>query len=262
VVALLDAENADADDGLLCRVIRQEEEADVPLRFLRVEKSPCHRQLITDYANWYREGSEGTDFGEAFWARPAEPGRKRSRVRGWLVWLVVAGFAGAVSGLIVGAVVAVVEGAAIAAGVGTTLLAILGALAGYTSVERPPTGRRAAIESVPGAIVGGTLGALAGALAGVAVVLFVAAIAGALIGGLAATLVAGIWAQVRKRLGWALLAALCGAVSGSFVQAICRDFGAALDGALYGAAAGAFCTALVAAAIGGLQNMRARPGKP
>ena len=53
VVGLLDADECDEEEGVLCEAERQGESIELPLAELEVPTNPHNRQLVEDYSYWF-----------------------------------------------------------------------------------------------------------------------------------------------------------------------------------------------------------------
>jgi hypothetical protein len=243
VVALLNPDEADEEEGLLCQVVNGDEEADVPLADLTLKGSSRNRQLVADYSFWFFEESEesieqadaGEEEQQSLTTRlPTVPSIRTSfRI------LVMFGIIGIVYGVILGSILGAVEAAASAATLGAALLAVVGGVAGFKIglLRDPQSDKR--LGPVQGGLFLGVAGAVVGALAGATAALAIAAYPGALVGGLLAALIAGWRAPADAAMVRSLLGAAVGAVAGALLLATWRDYESAGVGALYGAGCGA-----------------------
>jgi hypothetical protein len=252
VVALLGPDEADEEGGLMCQVVKGDEETDVPLAYMRVKGSRPNREFVADYSHWFfQESMECANAGDEAW-QPITPGlRPLSTLRAYFRLLCLVGAAGMAYGLILGTILGVAEAAASAATLGTTLLAIVGGVAGYKIglVRDPETDAR--LGPVQGSLFLVVVGGVVGALAGATAALLIAAYPGALVGGLLAALIAGLRARAEAAMARSLLGATVGAVVGALALAVWRDYEQAWVGALYGAGGGAVAALLVVLAFDG-----------
>jgi hypothetical protein len=252
VVALLGPDEADGDDGLICQVVKGDEEADVPLALLRVKGSSRNRELVADYSFWFFEESmECADAGAEDWQSRTPGTRPLSTLRAYFRLLRMVGVVGIVYGLILGIILGAAEAAASAATLGAALLAFVGGVAGCKIglVRDRQNGTR--LGPVQGSLFLALLGGVVGALAGATAALLIAAYPGALVGGLLAALIAGLRARADTAMERSLLGAAVGAVIGALALAVWRDYEQAWVGALYGAGGGAVAALLVVLAFDG-----------
>jgi hypothetical protein len=213
VLGLLDAEECDEEDGVLCAADCAGETVEMPLADLEVVGNLEYRRLIDDYSYWF--GNYPPEDLEPPPLRLLPPGENltRSEKREGLAALVRFGVLGAVYGVAVGSLLRAVEGGPTGALVGAALLGLIGLWMGadygrvFGAVNRIRSG--AAAMGTLGALVGGMAGALLGAM----VVAFAGTLAGAVVGGLLGRLVTG-----RASGGWvgALVGAVVGAVGLAF----------------------------------------------
>ena len=241
VVGLLNADNFDEEEGVLCEAERQGESIELPLADLEVTINPHDRQLVEDYSYWF-----GNWPGDEFTAptdtdrmpihpQPGKGSFPKTLVRcglyGTVYGVVLASLLGAVEGATTGALV----GAVILGFAGCWLVAKYGRLVGV--VNRMQYGR----------LLGGFVGTVGGVLVGTVIGAMVVAFVGTLVGGMVGALVGRLLA---KRIG-SFEGALIGAGVGAVVVACYRDQDKALAWAFHGAWLGACAgLVLVLAAVG------------
>lgn len=229
VTALLDADEGDVDDGLLCAIQEDGESVVVPLAEIEARSNP-HRQLVTDYCFWFWNWPAGS--------RPdGVPERSRpevvSAVSGGLSDLVINILCGGLYGAVLGAGLEVLDGAGVAIKVGAALLGLIGAIMGASS------GPSVAVlnGNRPGrwlfALSIAVVAAAVGALLGVIVIAFLGALIGFVAGGFLGAL-AGKLVRLAPLAGL-----LLGPMLGVLVQAWMQDATAAWYGAWVGAICGA-----------------------
>jgi hypothetical protein len=238
VTALLDYEECDADEGLLCEATRGAEQVVVPLADVRVSAFGLQRQLVEDYAYWFL-GERIPVGGEWVPARELADYLLRDEEavappRWWSlpVFFVLLGLGGAAYGAALGAAATASPVAAIAAGVGAVLgglIVFLGGLLGRKSSDAEPLspGRlNDVLVILTGALVGGLCGAL--------LIAFVGSALGGIVGYAVVRLVQ--WLRRRRIDGqWGCLP---GAVLGMVGWAWYWDAGAAGEGLLWGSVIG------------------------
>jgi len=254
VMALLDADEADEDDGLLCEVVEDGEQFDLPLTEVLVRSGP-NCQLIADYRTWIWnwQGGGTIRFVEP---RPSILGldSEPASTGSLLTTLVFLGLAGGIYGATLGATWASVEGADVAIKVGAVLLGLVGAVLGarpgriFGAVNRIRHGNwfGGGIGMILGAVIGGTLGAT--------LIAFVGTLLGAVAGGVLGKIVG---TMVKQPALWFVIA---GMMIGVIVQAWSNDAEAAWLGAwiggVLGAVGGPFLFFGVGIALAGLEKTR------
>jgi hypothetical protein len=239
VVALLDAEEGDEDNGLLCQVHNESEDADVALALMRVKGSSNNRQLVADYSLWFFEESlEHAAGGSADWQSLATSLSRLRRSRAYWHMLIMFCIAGMVYGSTLGAILGTVDTGVAAVTVGGVLLAFVASVVGYRlGLQRDPEDS-AWLGPLPSMLLHAIVGAVIGAAVGAAAALLIAEYVGALIGGLLVTLIVGVRVHADTALARTLLGTTVGAVAGSLLLAVWRDSASAGVGALYGAGGG------------------------
>ena len=110
VVGLLDADECDEEEGVLCEAERKDESAELPLAEIEATINPHNRRLIEDYSYWFGNWpaddfiAPAGDRQTAFGPNPAPSGKW-----GFLQALVRYGLYGAVYGVVLGSLLAAVE---------------------------------------------------------------------------------------------------------------------------------------------------------
>jgi hypothetical protein len=250
VLGILDDDNCDEEEGVLCRAEQHGESVELPLANLEVPDNSYHRQLVEDYSYWF--GNWPADDFTAPAARHREPFETHTGPPGkwsFLKTLVQYGLYGAAYGVVLGSLLGALEGARTGALVGAAMLGLVGLAAGAKYGMVVGLVNRVRYAS----LAGGFLGALAGVLVGAVIGAMVVAFAGTLVGGIIGALVGSLLAKLQwKRLG-TFEGTIIGAGVGAVVAACCRDQEEALAWAFHGAWLGA-CAAvlLVLAAVGSL----------
>jgi hypothetical protein len=254
VTALLDSDEADEDEGLLCEVQENGEKIVLPLAEVLIRSGP-NRQLVADYRTWMWNWQGGGTirfveprsslFGQE--GEPASPGSL-------LKTLVLVCLAGGIYGGTLGAAWASGESADVAIKVGASLLGLVGAVLGaksgrlFGAVNHIRYGPWfcGAVGVILGAVIGGMLGAM--------LMAFVTAILGALVGGILGKLVGTAVKQPMFRF------VVAGSLIGVIVQAWRNDADAAWSGAWAGAVIGVFLGLVlffgVGIALAGLEKTR------
>ena len=174
VVGLLDADECDEEEGVLCEAMRQGESAELPLAEIEVTINPHNRRLIEDYSYWFGNWP-ADDFAAPahaqqmpYGAKPVPPGKW-----GFLKALVQYGLCGAVYGAVVGSLLTVVEGAMIGALAGAAVLGLAGCVAGAKYGMLVGVMNRIRYGSLTGGALGAAAGVLVGAVLGAMVMAFV-----------------------------------------------------------------------------------------
>ncbi len=239
VLGMLDDDDCDEEEGVLCKAERHGECFELPLADIEIPNHPHHRQLVEDYSYWF--GNWGiVDFttleahGVPFDPHTVQPGK-------WSLMktLVRCGLYGAAYGIVLGSLLGAVEGAMTGALVGAAVLGLVGLAAGakYGML----VGRVNRVRY--GLLAGGFLGALAGVVIGAGIGAMVVAYAGTLVGGIIGALAGRLLAKWKwRRLGW-FEGTIIGAGVGAVVAACIRDQEKALACAFHGAWLGA-CAAV------------------
>ena len=112
VVCLLDADNFDEEEGVLCEAEQQGESIELPLADLEVTINPHDRQLVEDYSYWFGnwpadEFTAPTDTDRMpFATHTGQPGK-----RSFPKTLFRCGLYGAAYGVVLGSLLGAVEGA-------------------------------------------------------------------------------------------------------------------------------------------------------
>jgi hypothetical protein len=250
VLGLLDGDDCDEEEGVLCKAEQHGEGVELPLADLEIPDNPHHRQLVEDYSYWFGNWriddftAPAAAYGVPFDTHTVQPGK-------WSVLkiLVRYGLYGAAYGVVLGSLLGALEDARTGALVGAAILGLVGLIAGAKYGMLVGLVNRLRYAS----LVGGFLGALAGVLVGAVLGAMVVAYAGTLVGGIIGALVGRLLAKLKwQRLG-SFEGAIIGAGVGAVVAACCRDQAKALTWAFHGAWLGA-CAAelLVLAAVGSL----------
>jgi hypothetical protein len=244
VVGLLDADECDDEDGVLCEAEWKDESAELPLAEIEATINPHNRRLIEDYSywfgNWPADAFTAPAFAQQmpFGSNPAPPPGKW----GLLKALVGYGLYGATYGAVLGSLLAAVEGARTGALVGAAVLGLAGCVAGAKYGMLVEVVNRIRY----GSLVGGTLGAVAsgvvGALLGAMVVAFAGTLGGGVVGGLVGRL-------VKRNAVGLFVGAAVGAGLGAVGLAFHQDWEGALTGSLHGAWMGAGAVMLLASVV-------------
>ncbi len=242
VVALVEDEPPDEEDGILCEVLEGDSRRELPLAELELWFADRNSRLVRDYRCWFsgelagdsdddgeEEDDEDVEEAHGFWLVLKEPGW-----RSLTLLLEVVAFAVSY-GAVVGSAVAVMPWARWAACIGGGLWGVLAALAQAASAHKDmpliaPRFRRG-LAGVVGLISGAVHGAFFGIMA--------VALLGAVLGGIAGLLFRRLfrgkkWLVLRIFPKGVLFAAACGVAA----QALYLNHVEATRGLGYGALAG------------------------
>jgi hypothetical protein len=208
VLGLLDPDDCDQEDGLLCEATREGESAQLPLTEVEATINLHNRGLLEDYAywfiNWPADNLAGDPAATAGTDEPSPSTPTFGQVI--LTASVVGGFYGAT----LGTALAAIEGAATAAKIGAVSVGLPGGfLAGLLGrLFANLTGaRQVRWLSV---FLGLGVGALAGAMLGALVTTFQGAVLGGLTGAILASLLGPRLARPARPLLWTVAGALFG----------------------------------------------------
>ena len=248
IVGLLDPDQCDEDDGVVCQAEEEGELIELPLVDLEVPSDPYNRQLVEDYSywacNWPADSS--TERSDVDWMSVDADTGPPTR---WAVpkALVRYGLRGASYGVVLGALLGSLEHAITGATVGAIVLGLVGLAVGTKYGRVFGAVNQVRYGSLGGGALGTTVGVLLGAVVGAMVVGFVGSLVGGGIGALVGRLLEKWkWSQIGKFWG-----AVIGAGVGSVVVACYQDqenaLACAFHGAWIGASSGIF---LVVAAVG------------
>ncbi len=255
VLGILDADNGDEEEGVLCEAEQQGESIELPLADLEVPTNPHNRQLVEDYSYWFGNwpAEDFTAPADAhrmpFDTHTGQPGK-------WSFpkTLVRCGLCGAVYGVVLGSLLGALESARTGALVGAAILGLVGLAAGAKYGMLVGVVNRVRY----GSLAGGTLGTAGGALLGAMIGAMVVAFAGTLVGGIIGALVGRLLTKLKwKRIG-SFEGALIGAGVGAVVMAYYRDQESALARAFHGAWLGACAGMFVVLAAVGSRTLAAR----
>ncbi len=249
ITKLLDLEDDDATEGLLCEGVEDNEPIELPLADLEGSNNAENRELIEDYAYWFTNFEYAESQGaEVFPGLPFIPPSFLPKISiSFTVVLVVVLVSGAGIGSVLGSLLASMELARILAVAGAVLLGILGWKAG--SKLGLVLGRLNQVKA--GSFSGGILGVLGGVMAGALLGAMFVAIVGLFVGGAVGAILSELVLGGKRRA----LAGFFGAMLGATAQAFMVDQEQALVGAIYGGAIGAFAALLT---IVGLKKLVAR----
>lgn len=251
VTGLLDADESDEDDGVMCEATQSgHDQAIIPLVELESTINIHNRQLMDDYAYWFHNSPTASSElavtsheAASQWIRlefsPYQPNK-------WalLRTTVKCGIWGGIVGVPLGSLLAAIEIVKFAAIVGAVLIGILGYGCGarYGMIV-------GAINQVKHAsLYGGILGGIGGGLLGALVGALLGAIVGLLLGSIVGALVSNwLLPQGKRFIGVAL-----GAFAGGTLQAFYFDEEKAMTGAISGASFGAVGGIVIFLAVVGL----------
>lgn len=250
VLGLLDGDDCDEEEGVLCKAEQHGESFELPLADIEIPNHPHNRQLVEDYSYWF--GNWGIDDFTAPAAAhglPFDPHAGQPGKWSFLKTLVRYGLYGAAYGIVLGSLVGALEGAMAGALVGAAILGLVGLAAGAKYGMLVGLVNRVRYAW----LAGGFLGALTGVVVGAVIGAMVVAYAGALVGGIIGALVGRLLARLKWRRLGPFEGTIIGAGVGAVVVACNRDQEKALAWAFQGAWLGA-CAAvfLVLAAVGSL----------
>jgi len=243
VAGLLDADECNDEDGLLCEAKWKDESAELPLAEVEATINPHNRRLIEDYSHWFGNWPADDLTAQAD-AQPMPFGGNHAQPGKWvllkaLVWY---GLYGATYGAVLGSLLAAVEGARTGALVGAAVLGLAGCVVGAKygmlvgAVNRIRYGSQA--WGTLGAVVSGLVGALLGAM----VVAFAGTLGGGVVGGLVGRL-------VKRNAAGLFVGAVVGACLGAVGLAFHQEWEGALTGTLHGAWMGAGSAMLLATVV-------------
>jgi hypothetical protein len=251
VIGLLDADECDDEDGILCEAIQGDRTIEIPLAEIEAAVKPHNRQLIEDYSYWFWnwERDLKTRLADDIARRLETPGRTTIL----LVTMSIALAAGAFYGASLGSALACYDAAFTAIKAGAAVLGIVGCFLGV--IFGAAHGIRQG-NWISG-FVGLVFGALVGALLGAMVVTFV----GAVLGGLGGGIVGSLIQPIRKRPIVRVLCIMAGSMIGSVVQSCMENADGAwlglCQGGIVGAIVGPFLAYAMGAVLGILQKKRA-----
>jgi hypothetical protein len=254
VVGLLDAEDYDEDDGVLCEVEQGGRSDEVPLISLVVYRNWQQRQLIGDYSYWFynRSGDDELSFSpERSTDLTSIPPQKRSLVK----LILQCGMGAALCGMDLGSLLATSENAAIGALVGAVILGVIGLLLGKKTGPIPDE----AIYLQGGRIFPQFMAALAGCLFGSLLGAMLFAFVGTLSGGIVGWLIWWLSGKVRLQVVGPVAGIFLGASVGAVASACYSDTEKALTGALVGAGIAAILGPLLLLALTGILVLLLNP---
>lgn len=251
VAGLLDADESDEDDGLMCEAAQSgDDQAVIPLAELESTINIHNRQLLDDYAYWFHNSANAiaevavTSYSTDSQWIPLEFSPYQPSKWALLRTTVKCGIWGGIVGVPLGSLLAAIEIVQFAAIAGAVIVGILGYGCGarYGMIVGAINRLRYAslYGGIFGAIGGALLGALIGALLGAIVGLLVGIVVGALVGNL-------LLPQGKRFISVAL-----GAFAGGTLQAFYFDEEKAMTGAIYGAIFGAVGGIVIFLAVVGL----------
>jgi hypothetical protein len=244
-VGLLGRDDADEENGLLCRAELQGRPIAVPLSDLEVDENAPNHQLIEDYSYWFGNAPL-EDFGDEAPAQPAlVSGWVRLRIVAWLV------FVGALLGAVLGALFMAVWGTLYGAVVGAGIGGLLGCLSGMKIASVTGAGRLFPFRSVVGVAIGIVLGGTIGGIVGALIMAAVGTFPGALAGGVLGRILGRGPATTGKCI-------LLGMAVGAVALAFYRDQAAATVGTLHGAWIGAAAVAVLLLLVIGVLMLAGR----
>jgi outer membrane lipoprotein SlyB len=250
VIGLLDADECDDEDGILCEAIQGDRTFEIPLAEIEATGKPRNRQLIEDYSYWFWnwERDLKTRLAEDIARRFETPGRTTIL----LDTMTIALAAGAFYGASLGAVLASDDAAFTAIKAGAAVLGFVGCFLGV--IFGPAHGTRQG-NWISGCL-GMVFGALVGALLGAMVVTFV----GAILGGVGGGIVGSLIQPIRKRAIVRVLCIMAGAMIGSAVQSYMENAESAWLGIWQGCIVGAIVGPFLAYAIGAVLAILEKKG--
>ena len=252
VDGLLDPDESDEEEGLLCEAVQRDGFVELPLAEIEVTVHRHNGQLIDDYSywftNWPGEGSSPTTEESLRGEEPAVT--PLTLLTGVLTACAVGGFYGAV----LGAALASLDGVFIAVKTGGTLLALVGCLLGANSGDLFGAVNRMGRARWRCGFIGLVLGAGVGAMLGAMLIAFV----GAVLGGLAGGIVLLIVRRMQDRTMPTIVSVLAGAMLGVAIQAWRQEAGQAWTGGGQGGIAGAIAGPILMFALGTALTSRPR----
>jgi hypothetical protein len=251
VVGLLDADECDDEDGILCEAIQGDRTIEIPLAEIEAAVKPHNRQLIEDYSYWFWnwERDLKTRLMDDIVRRLETPGR----ITILLATMSIALAAGAFYGASLGSALASDDAAFTAIKAGAAVLGIVGCFLGVIFGAAHGIQQGNWISGFVGLVFGAMVGALLGAM----VVTFV----GAILGGLGGGIVGSLIQPIRKRPIVRVLCIMASAMIGSAVQSCMENAEGAWpglwQGSIVGAIVGPFLAYAMGAILGILEKKRA-----
>jgi len=255
VVGLLDADDFDEEEGVLCEAKQQGEAIELPLADLDVSGNPHNRQLVEDYSYWFGNwpADDFTTRSDAprmpLATETVQPGK-------WVFLKALAryGLYGAIYGVVLGSLLGAVEGTMTGVLVGMAVLGFIGFVAGARYGMLVGVVNRVRYAS----LAGGTLGTVGGALVGAMIGALIVAFTGTLVGGIIGALVGRLKGKLKWKHIGSFVGAMIGAGVGAVVLAFYRDQEKALAWAFPGACLGAGVGVLLVLVVVGSLALAAR----
>jgi hypothetical protein len=246
VLDLLDADDCDEDQGVLCMAREMDDAIALVLAEIEAVGNRRNRQLIEDYAYWFHGSNRAsrTIVPPAAAAAVKEPALPSTELRTILAGTLLLAIAGGIIGTALGSVLAAMEIVQVGTITGAVLVGLLGLWLGINYELSEDAVKRRKHRSLYTGIMWAGGGAVLGALAGALLMSILGVASGSLVGALL-----GKW--VLRSVNRALCIAL-GAMAGAMLQAFYCNREQAMVGAIYGAVIGASLVAVFVLTIYGL----------
>jgi hypothetical protein len=252
VDSLLDPDESDEEEGLLCEAVQRDGFVELPLAEIEVTVNRHNGQLIEDYSywftNWPSEESSPTTEETLTGGEPSVS--PLTLLTSVLMTCAVGGFYGAV----LGAALASLDGVFIAVKTGGILLALVGGFLGANSGDLFRAVNRIRRARWRCGFIGLVLGAGVGAMLGTMLIAFV----GAVLGGLAGGIVLLIVRRMQDRPMPTVVGVLAGAMLGVAIQSWRQEAEQAWTGGCQGGIVGAIAGPILMFALGTALGNRKR----
>ena len=224
------------EDGLLCRCVAREEEIELSLVEIEVNKKNPNARLVSDYAYWFHNWSSPDEYqtGPEVFRGSEHPGSMHPGWRLAAKVVLVGVVGGSLVGAVVGSALKAIQGAGLAATIGGIPVAIVGALVlgwygfFFGVVNRVRHGR----------LTGGLLGLIGGGLVGMVAGLSVVALPWSLLGFFAGLFLGRYVFRRAQQRSVSFRGAFLGTCGGTLLSAFRQDQIRATAGALSGSIAG------------------------
>lgn len=258
VDGLLDPDESDEEEGLLCEAVQRGGFVELPLTEIEVTAQRHNGELIDDYSYWFTNWS---DEGSSPLAEETVPGGDPSIGRiSFLISVLMMCAVGGFYGAVLGAALASLDGVFIAVKIGGILLALVGCLLGanngalFGGVNRMRRTRWRC--GFIGLVVGGCVGAMLGTM----LIAFVGAVLGGFVGGIAVRLVRGMQDNPLPTVGGVVVGSMLGVAIQCWRQGAEQAWAGCYQGGIAGAIAGPILMFALGTALAKLE--RDRDGSP
>jgi hypothetical protein len=260
VEGLLDPDESDEGEGLLCEAVQRGGSVELPLTEIEVTAHRTNGQLIDDYSywftNWLAEGSSPI-------AEETVPGGEPAIGRiTFLTSVLTSCAAGGFYGAVLGAALASLEGVFIAVKTGGILMALVGCLLGANNGALFGAVNRKRRASWRCRFIGLVLGAGVGAMLGAMLIVFVGAVLGGLVGGIAIRLVRRMRDRPMPTVGGVVVGSMLGVAIQSWRQGAEQAWAGGYRGGVAGVIAGPILMFALGTALANLERERDRSPDP